>query len=99
MDDWDREQTSEPIDLTAGHAYDFKLEYFEHYGGSNLHLRWTEPGGAKVTIPQSAFLLPDGYDYDGALATTVQPDGRTLRLDFARELSAPRPPSSTTSRS
>ncbi|WP_328758935.1 PA14 domain-containing protein [Streptomyces sp. NBC_00271] len=89
VDDWDREQTSEPIDLTAGHAYDFKLEYFEHYGGSNLHLRWTEPGGAKVTIPQSAFLLPDGYDYDGALATTVQPDGRTLRLDFARELSAP----------
>ncbi len=56
----------------------------------------TEPGGAKVTIPQSAFLLPDGYDYDGALATTVQPDGRTLRLDFARELAAPRPPSSTT---
>ncbi|MER5665573.1 PA14 domain-containing protein [Streptomyces mirabilis] len=89
VDDWDREQTSEPIDLTAGHAYDFKLEYFEHYGGSNLHLRWTEPGGAKVTIPQSAFRLPDGYDYDGALATTVQPDGRTLRLDFARELSAP----------
>lgn len=89
VDDWDREQTSEPIDLTAGHTYDFKLEYFEHYGGSNLHLRWTEPGGAKVTIPQSAFLLPDGYDYDGALATTVQPDGRTLRLDFARELSAP----------
>lgn len=89
VDDWDREQTSEPVDLTAGHAYDFKLEYFEHYGGSNLHLRWTEPGGAKVTIPQSAFLLPDGYDYDGALATTVQPDGRTLKLDFARELSAP----------
>ncbi|MFD8213543.1 PA14 domain-containing protein [Streptomyces sp. NPDC059697] len=89
VDDWDREQTSEPIDLTAGHAYDFKLEYFEHYGGSNLHLRWTEPGGAKVTIPQSAFRLPDGYDYDGALATTVQPDGRTLRLDFATELSAP----------
>ncbi|QIY99844.1 PA14 domain-containing protein [Streptomyces sp. S1D4-11] len=89
VDDWDREQTSEPIDLTAGHAHDFKLEYFEHYGGSNLHLRWTEPGGAKVTIPQSAFRLPDGYDYDGALATTVQPDGRTLRLDFATELSAP----------
>ncbi|MFK0018772.1 PA14 domain-containing protein [Streptomyces sp. NPDC090798] len=89
VDDWDREQTSEPVDLTAGHAYDFKLEYFEHYGGSNLHLRWTEPGGGKVAIPQSAFLLPDGYDYDGALATTVQPDGRTLKLDFARELSVP----------
>ncbi|MFF2514547.1 PA14 domain-containing protein [Streptomyces sp. NPDC058086] len=89
VDDWDREQTSEPIELTAGHTYDFKLEYFEHYGGSNLHLRWTEPGGGKVAIPQSAFLLPDGYDYDGALATVVQPDGRTLKLDFATELSAP----------
>ncbi|MEU2736238.1 PA14 domain-containing protein [Streptomyces sp. NPDC007095] len=89
VDDWDREQTSEPIELTAGQTYDFKLEYFEHYGGSNLHLRWTEPGGGKVAIPQSAFLLPDGYDYDGALATTVQPDGRTLKLDFATELSAP----------
>ncbi|WP_369250909.1 PA14 domain-containing protein [Streptomyces sp. R41] len=89
VDDWDREQTAEPVDLTAGHAYDFKLEYFEHYGGSNLHLRWTEPGGSKVAVPQSAFRLPDGYDYDGALATTVRADGRTLQLDFARPLSAP----------
>lgn len=86
VDDWDREQTAEPVDLTAGRAYDFKLEYFEHYGGSNLHLRWTEPGGSKVPVPQSAFRLPDGYDYDGALATTVQPDGRTLKLDFAHDL-------------
>ncbi|MFF6996882.1 PA14 domain-containing protein [Streptomyces sp. NPDC008313] len=89
VDDWDREQTSQPIDLTAGKAYDIKVEYFEHFGGSNLHLRWTEPGASKQAIPQSAFLLPDGYTYDGAVATTVQADGRTLRLDFAQELSAP----------
>ncbi|WP_435224824.1 PA14 domain-containing protein [Streptomyces sp. Tue6028] len=86
VDDWDREQTAQPVDLTAGHAYDIKLEYFEHYGGSNLHLRWTEPGGSKVPVPQSAFRLPDGYDYDGALAATVLADGRTLKLDFARPL-------------
>ncbi|MEU1195090.1 PA14 domain-containing protein [Streptomyces sp. NPDC005813] len=86
VDDWDREQTAQPVDLTAGHAYDIKLEYFEHYGGSNLHLRWTEPGGSKVAVPQSAFRLPDGYAYDGALAATVLADGRTLKLDFARPL-------------
>ncbi|MGP4089808.1 PA14 domain-containing protein, partial [Streptomyces sp. KR55] len=89
VDDWDREQTSEPVELTAGRAYDIKVEYFEHYGGSNLHLRWTPPGGTKTAVPQSAFLLPEGYDYDGAIATTVLPDGRTLRLDFAQELAPP----------
>ncbi|GGN58296.1 hydrolase [Streptomyces albiflavescens] len=89
VDDWDREQTSGPVDLTAGHAYDIKVEYFEHYGGSNLHLRWTPPGGSKTAVPQSALRLPDGYAYDGAIATTVARDGRTLRLDFAQALTAP----------
>ena len=89
VDDWDREQTSQPIELAAGKAHDFKVEYFEHYGGSNLHLRWTEPGGTKKAVPQSAFRLPDGWDYDGATDATVQKDGRALRLEFAQELAAP----------
>ncbi|MFE7979980.1 PA14 domain-containing protein [Streptomyces shenzhenensis] len=89
VDDWDREQTAEPVELTAGQAYDFKVEYFEHYGGSNLHVRWTPPGGAKTAVPQSAFRLPEGYAYDGAIGTTVLKDGRTLRLDFAQSLTAP----------
>ncbi|MET8822124.1 MULTISPECIES: PA14 domain-containing protein [Streptomyces] len=86
VDDWDREQFAEPVELTAGRSYDIKLEYFEHYGGSNLHLRWTEPGGGKEPVPQSAFRLPDGFDYDGATATTVTSTGRTLKLDFPRPL-------------
>lgn len=89
VDDWDTEQTSTPVELTAGTAYDIKVEYFEHYGGSNLHVRWTEPGGTKTAIPQSAFRLPDGYDYDGAIAATVTRTGRTLKLDFAQPLAAP----------
>ncbi|GAA2919890.1 PA14 domain-containing protein [Streptomyces mexicanus] len=89
VDDWDKEQTSAPVELTAGKAYDIKVEYFEHYGGSNLHVRWTEPGGTKEPVPQSAFLLPEGYAYDGAIATTVLADGRTLKLDFAQKLAAP----------
>ncbi|MGI5439654.1 PA14 domain-containing protein [Streptomyces shenzhenensis] len=89
VDDWDREQTAEPVELTAGQAYDFKVEYFEHYGGSNLHVRWTPPGGTKTAVPQSAFRLPEGYAYDGAIGTTVLKDGRTLRLDFAQSLTAP----------
>ncbi|MEU8458107.1 PA14 domain-containing protein [Streptomyces griseoaurantiacus] len=86
VDDWDKEQTGEAVDLTAGHAVDIKVEYFEHYGGSNLHVRWTPPGGSKTAIPQSAFRLPEGYDYDGPVATTVRPDGRTLQLDFPSPL-------------
>ncbi|MEV5610681.1 PA14 domain-containing protein [Streptomyces sp. NPDC052225] len=88
VDDWDREQTSQPVELTAGKAVDIKVEYFEHYGGSNLHLRWTEPGEAKEAIPSSAFRLPDDWAYDGAIGTTVLGDGRTLKLDFAQKLGA-----------
>lgn len=89
VDDWDREQTAEPIELTAGKAYDIKVEYFEHYGGSNFHLRWTPPGDGKEPVPQSAFRLPDGFDYGGAVTATVLSDGRTLKLDFAQDLAVP----------
>ncbi|MEV3856326.1 PA14 domain-containing protein [Streptomyces sp. NPDC050095] len=88
VDDWDREQTSAPVELTADKAVDIKVEYFEHFGGSNLHLRWTEPGQQKEAIPSSAFRLPDDWTYDGAIGTTVLGDGRTLKLDFAQKLSA-----------
>jgi hypothetical protein len=89
VDDWDREQTSAPVELTAGQAYDFQVEYFAHYGGSNLHVRWTEPGGTKEPVPQSAFRLPEDSTYDGATAATVLGDGRTLKLDFAQKLATP----------
>ena len=89
VDDWDNEQTSPAVSLQAGHAYDIKIEYFEHFGGSSLHLNWTPPGGKKSPVPKSALTLPDGFDYDGPADAAVLPDGRTLRLDFPEDLTAP----------
>lgn len=89
IDDWDREQTSAPVALEAGRAYDFKVEYFEHFGGSNLHVRWTPPGGTKQAVPQSAFTLPDGFSYNGPVDAAIQPDGKTLTLTFAEPLAVP----------
>ncbi|MGH4035931.1 PA14 domain-containing protein [Actinomycetota bacterium Odt1-20B] len=89
VDDWDKEQTSQAVELTAGKSYDIKLEYFEHYGGSNLHLRWTPPGGEKTAVPRSVLRTPEGWDYDGATDATVEKDGRTLRLAFPQQLAAP----------
>ncbi|MEU7834170.1 PA14 domain-containing protein [Nonomuraea sp. NPDC049129] len=51
VDDWDIEQTGAPVRLEAGQSYDIKLEYFEHFGGAHLQLRWQPPGAGKETIP------------------------------------------------
>lgn len=87
--DWDNEQHSEPVNLEAGQAYDIKVEYFEEEGGSNLHLRWTPPGGEKDAVPQSALTLPDDFDYDGPTAASVTESGRSLVLDFPQPMAAP----------
>ncbi|MEU1117550.1 MULTISPECIES: PA14 domain-containing protein [unclassified Streptomyces] len=89
QDDWDKEQTSQGVELQAGKAYDIKVEYFEHYGGSNLRLKWTPPGGEKKAVPRSALRVPADFDYDGAIDATVLRDGRSLKLDFAQPLAAP----------
>ncbi|MDN3272292.1 PA14 domain-containing protein [Streptomyces sp. MA15] len=89
VDDWDNEQTSQPVTLEAGRTYDLKVEYFENHGGSNFHLDWTPPGGEKTAVPQSAYSLPEGFDYNGPADVTVQPDGRTVAVDFDQQLAAP----------
>ncbi|QCX81469.1 Beta-glucuronidase [Streptomyces sp. YIM 121038] len=89
VDDWDKEQSSRPVELTAGTSYDIKVEYFEHYGGSHLRLRWTPPGGEKAVVPRDAFRPPDGWDYDGATDAAVRADGRTLALAFPQRLAPP----------
>ncbi|WP_207549831.1 PA14 domain-containing protein [Thermostaphylospora chromogena] len=86
VDDWDVEQIGTPIKLEAGVLYDFKLEYFEHYGGSNLRLRWESPSVPKQIVPADAFFLPEGFDPPGPDAAEVDAEGLTLTLDFAEEL-------------
>lgn len=89
VDDWDKEQNSAPVELEGGKTYDIKVEYFEHEGGSNLHVRWTPPGGEKSAIPQSAYTVPADFPYDGPDSVHVRKSGRTLELGFTQALSAP----------
>lgn len=79
--DWDREQTSAPVTLTAGRQYAFKLEMFQDVGGANMFLRWSSPAIAKQLVPESAFTPPAGFQVVPRTAE-VSKDGRTLTADF-----------------
>ncbi|MFI6291499.1 PA14 domain-containing protein [Nonomuraea sp. NPDC050790] len=85
-DIWDVEQIGAPIALEAGRAYDIKVEYFEHYGGANLRLRWQSPDLAKTVVPTQALLLPEGFDPPGPVQAEVGTAGDTATLTFAKEL-------------
>lgn len=87
--DWDKEQHSEPVELEKGEQHSVKVEYFEEDGGSNLHVRWTPPGGEKTAVPQSAYTPPGDLDYDGPAEVRVGATGRTLELAFTRPLAQP----------
>ena len=39
------------IDMVAGQRYAIKIRYFEGGGGTEAHVWWQPPGGAKVVIP------------------------------------------------
>ncbi len=84
--DWDKEQISSPIHLEAGEKYDFRIEYFEDFGGSNLNLRWSSPSVAKQIVPETAFFLPS--DYTGPISGTIASQGDQVSLKFAKELSS-----------
>ncbi|NUP66452.1 MAG: glycoside hydrolase family 2 [Nonomuraea sp.] len=90
VDDWDREQTGTPIALEAGKDYDVKVEYFEHFGGANLYLRWQSPSQAREIVPVEAFTLPAGFEPAGPVEARVNAAGDVATLVFARPL-APLP--------
>ena len=79
--DWDREQTGAPVKLTAGRTYDFRLEMFQDFGGSNMYLRWSTPTLPKQLVPMTAFTPPADFEVY-PVELTVGRDGRTLRARF-----------------
>ena len=63
VNQWDKEQRSQPITLKKGEAHDFKLEWFEATGGSHITLRWkNDQTLTKRVIPANAFYLPENCD-------------------------------------
>ncbi|MFB9674838.1 PA14 domain-containing protein [Streptosporangium vulgare] len=82
VDDWDVEQVGTPVALEAGRRYDIRIEYFEHFGGAHLRLRWQSPSQAKEIVPAGAFFLPEGFDPPGPAAAAVGAGGDTVTLDF-----------------
>jgi hypothetical protein len=88
-DNWDIEKTGPPIALEAGKDHDFKVEYFEHNGGSNLRLRWQSPSVPKEIVPPAAFGPPDGFEPPGPRTAAVTSAGDTVLLGFDAPLNAP----------
>ncbi|MFE5794872.1 LamG-like jellyroll fold domain-containing protein [Streptomyces sp. NPDC056503] len=84
--DWDREQTSAPVRLTAGEKHDFRLEMFQDVGGANMFLRWSTPSLPKQLIPESAFTPPADFQVY-PVEPTVPADGRHVRLRFEHPVS------------
>ncbi|MDT9695289.1 LamG-like jellyroll fold domain-containing protein [Streptomyces sp. P17] len=79
--DWDREQTSAPVRLTAGERHDFRLEMFQDTGGANMYLRWSTPTLSKQLVPMSAFTPPADFEVY-PVEPSVAADGKRLRLRF-----------------
>ncbi|MFB7235463.1 LamG-like jellyroll fold domain-containing protein [Streptomyces sp. NPDC056269] len=84
--DWDKEQTSASIRLTAGEKHDFRLEMFQDVGGANMFLRWSTPTMAKQLVPESAFTPPADFEVY-PVELTVDGSGRRLRARFEGRVS------------
>ncbi|BCY10818.1 LamG-like jellyroll fold domain-containing protein [Actinoplanes sp. L3-i22] len=85
--DWDVEQTSQTVHLTAGEAHDVRVEMFQDVGGANLFLRWSGAGLSKQIVPESAFTPPDGFQVFPA-SFEVGADGRKLVATFDAPVTA-----------
>ncbi|RVX40518.1 glycosyl hydrolase family 2 [Nonomuraea polychroma] len=88
VDDWDREQAGTPIALEADRTYDVKVEYFEHFGGAHLRLRWQSASQPKAIVPKEAFTLPAGFEPAGPSDATLNAAGDVATLTFANPLNA-----------
>lgn len=67
------------VTLQAGRHYDLKMEFYEHWGGATVQLRWSSSSQAKEVIPQSQLYSPvggggAGYNFSAA---RLDPNNRT----------------------
>lgn len=85
--DWDVEQHSKPVELTAGESHEFRLEMFQDEGGSNMFLRWASEDMKKQIVPESAFTPPADFEVY-PVALRVPENGRQLRATFEGEVGA-----------
>lgn len=60
---WNVPQTSKQVSLEAGRYYEFRADYFEYEGGSNVVLFWSNDQGIaqKTAVPGTAFYLPEDF--------------------------------------
>ncbi|MBC7485253.1 MAG: RICIN domain-containing protein [Cytophagaceae bacterium] len=72
LDDWSTEYTG-TITLTAGQKYDFKMEYFENYGGAGAKLEWSSALQAREVIPTSQLYSPAVTNVDPQTPTNLAP--------------------------
>jgi chitodextrinase len=82
IDDWtthSKKENSATVSFTAGKKYNFRLEYFEKNGSSNVSLSWSGPGLAKQVIPASS-LQPQEYGLTG----TYFSDSNLSSVSFTR---------------
>lgn len=88
--------TASPINLEAGRRYAIKVEYFEHTGIAEAHLRWSYPGVAATPIPATQLFAPVGTGLEGTYYGSMRPDGKPLltrleAVDFLWGSASPAP--------
>jgi hypothetical protein len=74
---WDEGEESATIALTAGAAYDIKLEYKEGSGAAVAQLSWSSASQPKQRIPQNRLSVDDGGGGGGG--------GVLFNIDFESE--------------
>jgi len=87
IDDWtyDEGEESAQIALTAGQAYELRLEHLENSGAAVMELRWSSPSTPKQLIPESALSLPGPASPEPPVDDPVPPSsptGTIFRIDF-----------------
>lgn len=83
-DSWSIEQKTKEVYLEAGKDYEFRMDYFEHVGGSLVHLYWkNDQSIEKEIVPETAFFLP--ADYEGLYISDFETDGELKEGETAEK--------------